>query len=104
MTTEIIKPKDEQDWLTHRMQDVTSTEVSALFGISPYTTAFELWHRKKDTTIIKLEENKRMFWGTTLQAAIAEGFAKENGWTIRRKDEYIRNTEHRISNYQPANC
>ena len=48
MTVQTITPSSKQDWLKARTEDITSTEVSALFGISPYTTAFELWHRKHD--------------------------------------------------------
>ncbi len=93
---EIIQPQSQQHWLEMRTMDVTSTETAALFGLSPYMTEFELWHRKKDAVIVKLEENERMFWGTTLQDAIAGGIAKKQGWQIRRMDEYIRDTELRL--------
>src|SRR3990167_5628915 len=92
----IIKPTSEADWLSLRTLDITSTEISALFGCSPYSTAFELWHRKKSGVIVQLKENERMFWGTKLQDAIAAGIAEEQGWAIRRMNEYIRNAELRI--------
>ena len=90
MSIEIIQPTDEQHWLECRTKDITSTEISALFGFSPYMTEFELWHRKKEGTVVRLEENERMEWGTALQDAIAAKIAKKNGWTIRRMNEYIR--------------
>ena len=93
---EIIPFKDEETWLNARLQDITSTEVSALFGLSPYSTPFELWHRKKDAVVVKLDPNDRMRWGSALQDAIAEEVAKENGWTIRKMTEYIRNPEWRM--------
>lgn len=93
---EIIQPESQAHWLALRTMDVTSTEVAALFGLSPYTTHFELWHRKKEATVVKLEENERMFWGTKLQDAIASGIAEKQNWKIRRMDEYIRDNELRI--------
>ena len=93
---ETINPENEQVWLEARLKDVTSTEVSALFGISPYMTPFELWHRKKDAVVVRLDPNERMFWGTKLQDAIATAVAEEQGWKIRRMTEYMRDTEVRM--------
>lgn len=91
-----LQPKNEQDWLDMRKQDVTSTEVAALFGCSPYITAFELWHRKKDNRSVVLEQNERMKWGNRLQDAIAAGIAEDEGWEIRRMTEYIHDTDLRL--------
>ena len=85
-----IHPKDKQEWLEARLQDITSTEVSALFGISPYLTEFELWYQKKEKNIVELDGNERMKWGNLLESAIANGIAKEQGWKIRPMKEYIR--------------
>jgi putative phage-type endonuclease len=93
---QIISTQNEAEWLEERMKDVTSTEVSCLFGISPYSTAFELWHRKKAGVVVRLEQNERMTWGLALQDAIAGAIAKERGWIIARMTEYIRDPEARI--------
>ena len=92
---EIINPTDKQHWLECRTKDITSTEISALFGFSPYTTEFEIWHQKKSGTVVEIEGNERMKWGTALQDAIAAEIAKEQDWTIRRMDEYMRDTDLR---------
>jgi len=92
----IIEPKDEKEWLELRANDITSTEIGALFGLSPYVTEYELWYRKKNQTVIEFEENERMKWGTILQDAIAEGIAKEQKWEVRRMTEYIRGSDLRI--------
>lgn len=87
---EVIVPKDEADWLRHRAVDLTSTEVAALFGVSPYATLFEVWHRKKNSHVVEVKQNDRMKWGTRLQDSIANGIAQDEGWKIRRMDEYVR--------------
>lgn len=85
-----ITPANEKEWLELRTKDVTSSEVAALFGISPYITAFELWHRKKDGNVVTIEQNDPMKWGIRLQDSIAHGIAEDNGWNVRRMDEYMR--------------
>lgn len=95
-TIETLIPETEQEWLELRAKDITSTDVSALFGISPWCTPFELWHRKNDSLVVLLEENEFMKWGTRLQDSIAAGVAEDNEWDIRRMNEYIRLPELRM--------
>lgn len=88
---EIISGATETEWLELRTHDITSTDAAALFGISPYLTPFELWHRKKSKTVVALEPNERIRWGSRLQDAIAQGICIDNEWeAYRRKDEYVR--------------
>ena len=93
---EVIQPTDRNHWLSLRTKDLTSTEISALFHISPYMTEFELFHRKKAAEIVELEPNERMKWGTRLESAIALGVAEDNGWEVRPMKEYIRDEKLRI--------
>lgn len=93
---EIIIPQDHERWLHERTKDITSTDVGALFGVSPYCTLFELWHRKKGNLEVEFKENERMAWGTAIQDAIAEQISKEQGWTTRRMTEYIRLPDKRL--------
>lgn len=85
-----------EDWLKLRTRDVTSTESAALFGLSPYVTPFELWHRKKAGNIVEVEPNERMKWGTRLQDSIAAGIAADEKWIISKRAEYQRLPEQRI--------
>jgi putative phage-type endonuclease len=94
-TTEIIPFTTEADWLAHRKRDVTSTESAALFGMSPYVTHYELWHRKRSGVAPEFKTNERMRWGNRLEAAIAHGIAEEQGWEIKPLKEYMRDPEAR---------
>ena len=93
---EIIPYVDEATWLRERAKDLTSTDIAALFGVSPYCTAFELYHVKHGNIAESNEENERTRWGKRLQEAIAEGVAYENAFVLRRMDEYIRDTDLRV--------
>jgi putative phage-type endonuclease len=105
MKTEVIPFTTKEAWLKERLKDVTSTEMAALFNISPYVTAFELWHTKKNQIVSEINENERMKWGTRLQESIAKGIGEDNGWAICPKTEYIRLTELKIgSSFDFAFC
>jgi putative phage-type endonuclease len=79
-----------------RVQDITSTDVSVLFGVSPYKSALQLWAEKKNKQIIQIEENERIFSGRVLEPSIAIGAAEKWGWKIAKADRYVRLPEHRI--------
>lgn len=96
MARETITPKDEAEWLALRTKDVTSTEISALFGCSPYSTLFEVWTRKKTGQQVELADNERMAAGRHFQESIATFAAKRRGWKIKPFTDYMRGTELRI--------
>lgn len=87
---EVIEYTTEEAWLAQRIRDVTSTEVSALFGASPYETEFSLWHRKRNSEPSPYVENERTQWGKRLQDSIARGIGEDNGWDVSPMTEYIR--------------
>lgn len=96
MKNEIIPITDRASWLAHRTKDITSTEVSALYGLSPYMTEFELFHRKSDAQIVEIQDNERMLWGRRLEASIAAGAAEDYGWEIAPFNVYCRLPAARI--------
>ena len=93
---QILHPESEAAWLEMRKRDITSTEIAALYGLSPYGTRFELWHEKRGALESTFVPSERTEWGLALQDAIAAKVASDRGWTIRRMDEYIRHDEYRI--------
>ncbi len=88
--TQILHPQSESEWLQLRVFDVTSTESPALFGLSPWMTAFELWHQKKAAQVVQIDENERMSWGKALEQSIAKMVSKRYGVKIRRLSAYMR--------------
>jgi putative phage-type endonuclease len=96
MTATTIPITSREQWLAERAQDVTSTEVAALYGLSPYVTEFELWHRKRDRVVEETEPDERVRWGVRLQDAIAAGVAEDRNWKMRRLDVYMRDPEQQL--------
>lgn len=96
MSKQIIQIENKAQWLNERLKDITSTEVSALYGLSPYISEFELFHQKREGTIVNIDENERMKWGTRLESAIAHGAAEDNGWEIEKFNVYMRDNASRM--------
>ena len=87
---QIINPESEEHWLQLKTEDISSTEISALFGISPYSTRFEMWHQKKSGEVQRIDDNERMRWGRRMEDTIAHGVAEDLGLKVRRLKTYQR--------------
>ena len=91
MARETINITSEAQWLDLRREDITSTMVPALFGLSPYTTRFELYHAKASGIEVPFKSNERVEKGKRMEAAIAHEAALQEGWTdLKPLDDYIR--------------
>ncbi len=75
---------------------MNSSDIGALFGLSPYSTEYELFHRLRDGNVVEIDENVRMKWGTRLEARIAEGVAEDNSWVVKPFKDYIHIPELRL--------
>lgn len=75
-------PRTEKAWHRLRRPDITATAAATLFGVSPYMTPFDMFHRMRGDIEVVIEENERMRWGKRLQNAIALGICEDYGWEI----------------------
>lgn len=89
MERQVIPWTTEEAWLKERVNDLTSSDISCLFGVG-YQTYDELFESKKTKTIPNILSNERMEWGIALQDAIATELARKYRWFIQKKTEYIR--------------
>lgn len=76
----LLKFKNESEWLAAKKVDITSTEIAALFGLSPYKSRLRLWHEKRGEVESDFEETPFTVWGRRLQNAIGAGIAEDQGW------------------------
>lgn len=79
-----------EEWQELRHKDITSSDVSALFGLNPYMSYYGLWHGKKAPTPPEFKVTEEMEWGNALEPVIAEMTAHKNGLIIQPKKTYIR--------------
>lgn len=84
-----ISLRDDAHWHELRAQHVGGSEVSALFGEHAQLTKYELWQIKAGRIApADLSDNDRVFWGTVLEPAVAEGVRRKTGWNVRKVRRY----------------
>lgn len=89
MQPNAVKVTTEQDWHEQRARNVGASEVAALFGKSPYTTLFTLWHQKAGKIARPDFGSERMEWGSALEPVIAQVMAERMGWKIHKVHRYL---------------
>jgi putative phage-type endonuclease len=85
----IHKTESRDEWLKLRHKYVSSTEQAALHGLSPYITAFELYHDKKKSEPTEFEQSERMQWGQRQEESVARGIAEDYGVKVRKLNNYV---------------
>lgn len=78
------------EWLERRKQDVTASEIAAVFGLHPYKTPLQLWADKTGVGL-EVEENAAMRRGRWLEDAVIAA-CKDNhpDWDIEKPGIYVR--------------
>jgi putative phage-type endonuclease len=85
----IISVRDEAHWHELRAKHIGGSDVAALFGLSPYTTRWQLWMEKAGKLAPEdLSDNKAVQAGKFLESGIANWAAHRWGMTIDKVTEY----------------
>lgn len=96
MSVQILTPESEEQWLGWRAENINSTESAALFELSPYLTAFELYHIKTGNIDDGFTETERTKAGKHMESSIAEFAAAELGLEVEPFKDYVVDTELRM--------
>lgn len=83
------------DWLAMRKQDVTASEIAALFGVHPYLTQLQVWADKMGMDA-KRGDNLAMRRGRIFEPAVAKAVEEEHSWTLKKSETYIRAPKLRL--------
>lgn len=84
-----IRIESDAHWRDLRKKHVGGSEVAALFGEHAQVSRFDLWQRKAGKVEEPdLSENERVFWGTILEPAVAQGIASKTGWRVQKVHRY----------------
>ena len=76
MKRRVIKFKTKSDWLEFRKQGIGGSEVSAVLGVNPYMTRYQLWRLKKGLDSPQ-EPHFRMKVGNYMEDVIAKLYQQE---------------------------
>ena len=65
------------EWHAARANGIGGSEVAPVLGLSPFESAFSLWHRKQGR-VAAVVENDQMYWGKKHEPAICNEFAERH--------------------------
>lgn len=91
LVSTIDLPKTE--WLKYRKTGITGTDVGAICGLNPYSSAFQVY-QDKITDEISEFDNEAMRQGRDLEEYVARRFTDETGLKVRRANAIFQNEEN----------
>ena len=80
----------KEDWLKIRRTGLTGTDIGAITGMNPYSSAFQVYHDKLSEEIEDFD-NEAMRQGRDLEEYVAKRFEEASGKKVRRCNYIIRN-------------
>lgn len=84
-----------EQWLAVRRGGIGSSDAAAAVGLSPYKSPLELWLEKTGRKEgPDLSQSEAVFWGTTLEAIIANVYANRTGNKVRRVNAVLQHPDH----------
>lgn len=95
--------KDE--WLATRKSGIGGSDVAAILGMSPWRSPLDVWLDKTGRSEPE-PENDAMYWGTRLEALVADRYCEQTGNEVRRVNALLRSKEYPmlIGNIDRAVC
>lgn len=93
-------PADSVEWHAARRNGIGASEISAVVGLNPWTSAFQLWHVKKGNLPEADPDNPLFYWGHALEPLVADRFMLDHDDFVQ---SYIGTHRHSERQWQFAN-
>lgn len=84
-------PKEE--WLKIRKTGLTGTDIGAITGMNPYSSAFQVYHDKRSEEV-ESYDNEAMRQGRDLEEYVARRFTEQTGFKVRRANAVYQNEQY----------
>lgn len=95
-----ITPRSTAAWHRHRSQDVTASQIGALFGVHEFVSPYELWAIKSGRQVLDPDESEPMKRGRLLEpVGVALLRELRPKWEITHNTgpgDYFRDTDARL--------
>jgi putative phage-type endonuclease len=69
---------NSEEWHAARRKGLGASEIAAVVGLSPFESAFSLWHRKKGNLPGPDPANPLFYWGHALEPLVAARYASDH--------------------------
>lgn len=85
---------DRKEWLKERKKGIGGSDVSAIFGLNPWKSAYDIWLDKTSDIIQEQDTNESIYWGNVLEDIVAKEFSKRTGLKVRKSNKILQHPEH----------
>jgi putative phage-type endonuclease len=87
---------DREEWLKARNKVIGGSDIGVILGVNSYKSALKLYMEKiGEWQADDLSDNEAVYWGSVLEPAIADRFAKEHPtMTIKKCNFILQDSEH----------
>jgi putative phage-type endonuclease len=92
MAIKKISFTDRTDWLELRKQAIGGSDAAAIVGLSKWSSPLSVYADKLGL-VPEREDNEAMRQGRDLEAYVAERFAEQTGYSVRRENHILVNEE-----------
>ena len=82
-----------EEWLKVRRTGLTGTDIGAITGMNPYSSAFQVYHDKLSEETEDYD-NEAMRQGRDLEEYVARRFTEETGLKVRKANAVYQNEEY----------
>ena len=87
----------EEDWLDYRRRGIGGSDVSAIFGTSPFRTARDLYYDKLNIASVEDDEGNwvAMEMGHLLEPLVAKIFERKTGYRVYQIKKMFQHPQYR---------
>jgi putative phage-type endonuclease len=97
MTAEVLvstREMSHEEWLRARTHGIGGSDAPVILGLSKWKTAFELWLEKTGQSTLPDTDSEAAYWGSKLEALVAEEFVVREGKKVRRVNAVLRHPKY----------
>lgn len=87
------KNATREEWLKVRKLGLGGSDMAAVLGVSPWTSAIDIWIDKTSDEVDE-KESEPMYWGNVLEEVVAQEFAKRTGLKVRNNNFVLQSEEY----------
>ncbi len=83
-----------EEWLQFRRSGIGGSDMGAILGLNPWRSVLDVWLDKTSDEEPEEEQSEYAYWGTVLEAVVADEFQRRTGMKVRRCNYTLRSIEH----------
>lgn len=83
-----------EQWLQERRSGIGGSDAAAVFNLSPYSTAIELYHEKRGELPLDSLEPEWFRWGRLLEPVVRQEYAERTGRVVQQVPGIVRHPKY----------